>query len=132
MLNAYPHLQESLLAAMGRLGMSLDDQEEFMRVVAGALHLTQVEFEEGTNDEAKVANAAPLHKCAELWGVDEAQLATSIINKEKKFGKEINLIPLSPANGERSPSPSSASRSTPFDPCRTHLPPTPPFCSLPL
>lgn len=91
---------EGLLAAMGRLGMSLDDQEEFMRVVVGALHLTQIEFAVGSNDAAKIADEGPLHKCAELWGVEEAALASSILNKEKKFGKEVNLLPLPPESGK--------------------------------
>ncbi|XP_051908625.1 unconventional myosin-VI-like isoform X2 [Hippocampus zosterae] len=75
-----------MLVAMKKIGLDDAEKQDLFRVVAGVLHLGNVDFEEATGSTSggcsiKKQAGQPLRHCAELLGLDQVDLQGSLTSR---------------------------------------------------
>jgi len=90
---------EEMVEAMGKLGFSAEDQEAAFRLVAGVLHLGNIEFEAGSNartDSSNIVDPAVTKIVAEMLEVEQDMLETAVTTRLMEIrGQAATSIPLS-------------------------------------
>eukprot|EP00002_Diphylleia_rotans_P010717 TRINITY_DN2126_c0_g1_i5.p1 TRINITY_DN2126_c0_g1~~TRINITY_DN2126_c0_g1_i5.p1 ORF type:complete len:1393 (+),score=341.23 TRINITY_DN2126_c0_g1_i5:43-4221(+) len=74
--------------AMRSLGLDSDEQFKVMRILAGILHLGNIEFNSEKNENASLANPQVVNYAAELLGLDKSKLSDVLCSRVMKTTKD--------------------------------------------
>eukprot|EP01111_Echinosteliopsis_oligospora_P014908 TRINITY_DN5735_c0_g1_i1.p1 TRINITY_DN5735_c0_g1~~TRINITY_DN5735_c0_g1_i1.p1 ORF type:complete len:806 (-),score=234.13 TRINITY_DN5735_c0_g1_i1:55-2472(-) len=72
--------------AMKTVGLTSEHQDQIFRILAGILHLGNVEFKPAAKDQAQIADKGVFSTCASLLGVEERTLENALLSRQLSSG----------------------------------------------
>lgn len=79
---------QTLKSALDTVGFTIEEQENFFRVVAAILQIGNIELADDRSEQARINNAAQVEKVCHLLGVPEQELTKALVRPRVKAGRE--------------------------------------------
>lgn len=84
---------EELKLALTVLNITPEDLDGLLRSLSAVLHIGNMEYEEGSNDSAKIKTTQTFQKIIKLLEIDEKELSNSLLFRKLVIRGETSMVP---------------------------------------